>query len=53
MIPFVRNLIEYGRSEQKYFLRLTHLLHMKKGLSYDEDGNILKLDENHKNNKEG
>lgn len=40
LIPFVRNLIEYGSSCQKDFLLLTHVLHQKQETKYDNEWNI-------------
>ena len=43
LIPFVRNLIEYGKNISEHFMLLTHLLHKKNELPYDKFGKRLKV----------
>ncbi|WP_375724102.1 hypothetical protein LXN10_00985 [Arcobacter sp. KX21116] len=38
LIPFVRNLIEYGIDDKKDYILLTHLLHIKNETQYKSDG---------------
>ncbi|MDQ7010074.1 MAG: hypothetical protein Q9M94_07325 [Candidatus Gracilibacteria bacterium] len=45
LIPFIRNLIEYGENKPKDYMLLTHLLHKKNTLKYDKNKNYLKVDE--------
>lgn len=45
LIPFTRNLIEYGRFDGKRFLKLTALLHKKKETKYRSDGKAYKTTE--------
>lgn len=40
LIPFVRNLIEYGRNDPGKFLKLTALLHRKAELKYECKGKV-------------
>jgi hypothetical protein len=41
LIPFVRNLVEYGKNKQKDFILLTHLLHKKNELKYFKNGKVV------------
>jgi len=43
LIPFVRNLVEYGINNKEDYLILTHLLHIKETTYYDKKWKILKL----------
>jgi hypothetical protein len=52
LIPFVRNLIEYGKDNKEHFQLLTHALHIKNHLAYNQDGKYLKLDNSGKILKE-
>ena len=45
LIPFTRNLIEYGRFNGERFLKLTALLHKKKETKYRSDGKAYKATE--------
>lgn len=38
LIPFVRNLIEYWKNSKKDYNLLTHILHMKNEMQYNEKG---------------
>jgi fructose-specific phosphotransferase system component IIB len=39
LIPFIRNLIEYGTDDKKDYMFLTHLLHVKIETQYKHNGN--------------
>jgi len=43
LIPFVRNLIEYGKNEMNHFNTLTHLLHVKSQIFYDKEGKVVRV----------
>lgn len=40
LIPFIRNLIEYGIDNKKDYIFLTHLLHMKVETKYKSNGKV-------------
>ena len=46
LIPFVRNLINYGIDNKKDYIFLTHLLHKKVEIQYDKNGKYRKTEEN-------